>query len=87
MDKPRQMTAADQAVRYILDRIQTDPDFYWVSGPMTQTFHLLCVAESEFTGKRLDQVEAERSRDLQPPHRKRDPEVLTLRKELETLRG
>lgn len=81
------MTAADQAVKYILDRIQTDPDLRRVAGPMTETFHLLCVAEAEFSGARLDQVEAKRKVDLQPEYRKRRAQVLELREQLEALRG
>lgn len=81
----KQMTAADVAVRYILDRIQTDPDLYYYAGRFTQTFYLLCAAEAEFTGKPIDDVEKYRDRDLQPEYRKRRAEVLVLKDRVEEL--
>ena len=87
MAETKTPTAADQAVKYILDRIQTDPDLRYYMGSMTESFRLLCLAEAEFTGKRLDQVEAERKRDLQPEYRKRRPEIVELKEKLEALRG
>lgn len=70
------------AVRYALDRIQVDPDVRYYCGWGTEIFRRLCLAEAEHRGVPLEEVEKERSRDLQPEHRKRDPEVLTLRRAL-----
>lgn len=81
------IAALYEAVRYTLDRSQTDPDFGYYLGPGTQAFFLLCKAEAAHLGKPLEEVEALRRRDLQPGHRKREPEVLQLRKELEAARG
>jgi hypothetical protein len=76
-----------EAVKYVLDRSQTDPDLGYYIGPGTQAFYLLCKAEAAHTGKPLEQVERERGRDLQPEHSKRDPEVLTLRERVQELQG
>lgn len=79
--------AAHAAVKYLLDRIQTDPDLYYYCGAGTQSFHLLTIAEALRTGRPLIEVEAERRKDLQPEHRRRDPEVEVLRRELEEARA
>lgn len=55
------MTAADLAVKYILDRIQTDPDLAWYM-LHTEAMHLCCVAEAERLGKPIEEVELERLR-------------------------
>lgn len=81
------LTTAEIAVRYILNRRQTDPDLGYLIGSMTESFDLLCRAEAETTGKPLNEVASARRRDLQPEYRKRAAEVVTLRKELEALRG
>jgi hypothetical protein len=72
-----------EAVKYTLDRSQTDPDLGYYLGPGMQAFFLLCKAEAAFSGQPLADVEAGRRRDLQPAHRKREPEVLELRRRLE----
>jgi hypothetical protein len=75
------------AVTYLLDRQQENPDLHWEIGFGTEAFRRLCVAEAAATGRPLEEVEKERQRDLQPAHDRREPEVLRLRKELEELRG
>jgi hypothetical protein len=74
------------AVKYALDRSQEDPNFGYYCGPGTQAFYLLVKAEAEHTGRPLDEVEAERSRDRQPQHRRRLVEVVKLREHREALR-
>jgi hypothetical protein len=76
-----------RAVKYALDRTQTDPDFRWVCGWGTEAFHRLCVAEAEHLGKPLEEIEKTRTVDLQPDYRKREPEILVLRKRIEELGG
>jgi hypothetical protein len=81
-----QVAALYKAVKYVLDRSQTDPDLGYQVGPGMQSFFLLCEAEAAFLGKPLTEVEPQRRKDLQPEHCKREPEVLRLRKELEEAR-
>lgn len=78
-------TAAQKACAYILNRIQTDPDLRYYAGPFTETFHLLCAAQAECTGRPLAEIEAARAMDLQPQHRTRQPEVLALKARLEAV--
>lgn len=75
-----------EAVKYVLDRSQTDPDLGYYLGPGMQAFYLLCKAEAAHLGRPLAEVEKERRRDLQPQHARREPEVVRLRNELEELR-
>lgn len=75
-----------RAVKYALDRSQTDPDFGYYCGPGTQVFYLLVQAEAEHLGRPLADVEAERARDLQPSYRRREPEAVRLREELYALK-
>ncbi len=79
-------TARDQAIAYVLNRIQTDPDVGYYCGFGTEVFRLLCVAEAEITGKPAEEVEARRRRDLQPDYRWREPENVLLRREREAWR-
>lgn len=85
------MTDADKietlykAVKYTLDRSQTDPDFGYYCGPLTQTFALLCEAEAVMTGETAQAVGARRRVDLQPEYRKRKPEVQELQEKLKAL--
>ncbi len=74
-----------RAVKYALDRSQTDPDFRWVCGWGTEAFHRLCNAEAAYLDKPLEEIERQRMIDLQPDYRKRDPEILVLRKRIEEL--
>jgi hypothetical protein len=84
--KSESNAALCEAVKYVLDRSQTDPDLGYYLGPGTQAFYLLCKAEAAHLGKPLQEVEAQRRKDLQPAHCKREPEVLRLRKELDEAR-
>lgn len=86
MSAPDANAALYEAVKYVLDRSQTDPDLGYYLGPGMQAFYLLCKAEAAYLGKPLAEVEAQRRKDLQPAHCKRDPEVLRLRKELDEAR-
>jgi hypothetical protein len=68
------------AITYTLERAQRDPDLGYYIGPGTETFRLLCTAEAALRAKPLADVEKDRGRDLQPPHSKREPEVVELRR-------
>jgi hypothetical protein len=72
-----------EAVRYALDRIQSDADFGYQAGVGTEVFHRLCVAEAAFIGKPLEEIEAERRKTFW----RYEPRVLELRRELEAARG
>lgn len=74
-----------EAVKYVLDRVQTDPDVRYYCGWGTETFAKLCRAEAQHLGKPLAEVEKRRMVDLQPVYRKREPEVVVLRHRLEEL--
>ncbi len=80
-------SALYEAVKYALDRSQTDPDLGYYLGPGTQAFYLLCKAEAAHLGQPLAEIEKERRRDLQPAHSKRAPEVLELRERVRELQG
>jgi hypothetical protein len=75
------------AVRYLLDRAQENPDLGYLVGPGTEAFRLLCAAEAAYTGRPVEQVERERGEDLQPEHRRRPARVVELEEEVEQLRG
>lgn len=77
-------TTADQAVNYILDRIQTDPDVYYYLGPGTESFALLCAAEAARTGEPTDEVRKRRRKDLQPEYRRRQAKVVELEERIES---
>lgn len=72
------------AVRYLLDRVQTDPDLrYLLLG--SEAFARLCQAEAHATGRPLGEVRSARERDAQPAHRRREPDVLALKRRVEQL--
>lgn len=73
------------AVKYALDRGQTDPDFGYYCGPGTEVFHRLVVAEAAHLGQPLEEVEGQRGRSLIPKHRRQEPEVELLRTKLQEL--
>ena len=73
------MGSAIKAIKYILERIQINPDLRYYAGPGSEIFHLLVQAEAEIENKTALEVETKRSEDTQPKHRKRKPEVLELR--------
>ena len=60
----REQTACRKAIKYVLDRAQTDADFGYQIGPMTEAFRLLCEAEAAITGNPLAEVEKARGRSL-----------------------
>jgi len=78
----RTVRALCDAVVYVLNRIQQDPDLRWVMGWGTESFHRLCVAEAAVKGEEVNAVEGRRRVDLQPDYRKREPEVVVLREKL-----
>ena len=53
--------AAYRAVKYLLDRAQTDADTGYQIGPGTEAHHLLYLAEAAVTSRSLANVEAARS--------------------------
>lgn len=71
-------------IRYALTRVQTDPDVgYLVLG--SEMHDRLIVAEAAYFGEREGDVRERRCRDLQPSHRKREPDIVVLRREKEAL--
>lgn len=82
---PPQSGAAAEAIGYVLNRIQIDPNVGYYCGVGTQVFYLLCKAESELTGRPLADVEAARRRNLTPEHREQRPDVIVLRKQIEAI--
>ncbi len=50
------------AVKYALDRQQTDGDFGYVASWGTEVFRLLCLAEAAYLGRPFEEVEKERLR-------------------------
>lgn len=81
---PREQLYA--AVKHTLDQIQENPDVHYYCGYSTQIFYLLVRAEAAHLGKPLDEVEAARRIDRQPSYRRREPEVLRLRDQIDELR-
>lgn len=73
MTPAEQLAALYAAVRYVLDRSQTDAELGYRIGPVTEAFRRLCLAEAAMTGKPLEQVEAARRADLTPDHHLRPP--------------
>jgi len=72
---------AMKAVKHILDRVQTDPDFAHVM-ILTESHHLCCEAEAEETGEDVETVKDRRSVDKQPNYRRREPEIVVRRRQL-----
>jgi hypothetical protein len=81
-----QLSPADQAVKYLLDRVQHDPDLRWLCGVGTQSFRLLILAEAARTGETEEAVLLRRRRNLLPAHHRQEPEVLQRRREVQALR-
>ncbi|HMF61631.1 MAG TPA: hypothetical protein VK595_14720, partial [Vicinamibacterales bacterium] len=59
-----------RAVKHTLDQTQEHPDVRYYCGWGTQIFYLLIRAEAAHLGKRLEDVEMERTIDRQPPYRR-----------------
>lgn len=70
-----------EAVTYVLDRVQDNPDVGYYLGWGTQMFYLLVRAEAAALEIPLEQHEKARRRDLQPSYRRREPRVVTLEEE------
>jgi hypothetical protein len=77
-------TTADDAVSYLLQRYQTDPDLRWILSH-TEAFRRLCRAEAERTGESPECVADRRSVDLQPRHRRRSARLPTALRHLEAI--
>lgn len=75
-------TPADAAVRHVLNRMQTDPDFRHLLLD-TESFHLLCVAEAARTDRPLEDVKRDRRCDLQPDYRWRPAQLPRLKRQVE----
>jgi hypothetical protein len=74
------------AVRYALNRGQTDPDVaHLVLG--SEMHERLIAAEAAYLGEPVQDVRERRCRDLQPSYRKREPDLVLLRRENEALEG
>lgn len=61
------------AVRYTLNRAQTEPEFRWHM-LHTEALERLIRAEAAYTGRSEDEVRAARNTDKQPEHRRRRAE-------------
>ena len=77
---------AHEAVKYMLDQIQENPDVRYYCGPGTQMFWLLVQAEAAHVGQPVEEVERARRRDTQPSYRRREPEAVRLREERDQAR-
>lgn len=80
-----QLSAADRAVKYFLDRIQVDGDLAALIGPRTLAFSLLAFAESHRLQQPLADVAYRRSLDARV-HRE-PSELETLRAEVKRLKA
>jgi hypothetical protein len=72
------------AVRHVLNRVQTDPEFRWHM-LHTESLDRLIKAEAAHKGVPEQEVRAKRERDLQPEYRKRLPECSVNRERVRTL--
>lgn len=72
------------AIKYVLDRIQTDPDLRHHM-LHTQAMALLCAAEACEKGRRWIDVLNDRVKDLQPEHSRRLPDLVVARDRIEEL--
>lgn len=75
------------AVKYTLDQIQENPDLRYFAGWGTQVFYVLVRAEAAHLGGSVHDVEKARREDRQPVYRRREPEVLRLRDQIDELRA
>lgn len=73
------------AVKYVLDRIQQDPDLMQVM-LFTEAHRRLIEVEAAVLGEPVVTAENRRRKDLQPPHRRRKAKVVELQEELDELR-
>jgi hypothetical protein len=70
------------AIAYLMRRLGEDPDVAYYLGYGTESFRQLCLAQAALTGKSFEEVERLARIDRQPSYRRREPEVLMLRKRL-----
>lgn len=78
-------TIALDAIQYVLQRTQVDPDLAYVMGDHTESFQRLCRAEAALTGKEIEAVMQERREDRQPKYRHRKPEIELLKARIDDL--
>lgn len=62
------------AVKYLLDRVQTDPDLYYHLVD-SEAWEQLTAAEAALLGVDVKEHRSARRKDLQPAHRKREAEL------------
>lgn len=62
------------AVKYLLDRVQTDPDLYYYLVD-SEAWEQLTAAEAALLGVDVKEHRRARRKDLQPEHRRRRPEI------------
>lgn len=70
-----------RAVKYALDRIQTDGDLGYIAGFGTETFRRLCVAEAAFLGQPYEKIETRRMEQRW----RREPVAVELRRRLDEI--
>lgn len=70
----KRTTTADRAVKYVLDRVQTDPDLYYLMVD-SEAWEQLTAAEAELLGVDVQAHRSARRKDLQPEYRKREPDI------------
>lgn len=80
----RPPSKADLAVKYVLDRVQTDPDLYYHMVD-TEAWEQLTASEAERLGLDVEDVRRQRRKDLQPTYRKRKSQLAVLKEFLERL--
>lgn len=83
----RKPTAAENAIFYLLDRQQKDPDLRAAIGPGTAAFARLCLAEAEIFGVACADIVEERTRDLRPAACQGPSEIEILRRRVANLRA
>lgn len=73
-----------EAIRYALDRGQSDPDFrYHMIG--SETHERLIAAEALYLNEEPPTVRARRTQDRQPSYRRQEPREITLQAEIDDL--
>lgn len=72
------------AVQYILNRCQRDPNLRYVMAD-TESWSKLVAAEAAATSQDEDALRRHRRLDLRPPHDQREADVVTLRRRVEMM--
>lgn len=78
-----QIRAAKDAIRYVLDRVQTDSDFRWVM-MHTESMDRLVTAEAIILGVQKESHKESRQEDVRPANRP-EPTIKRLRRRVEQL--